>query len=121
MDQSEWITSPTTKGANLLDQLISFDDLIYKDTQKTQKPTYGQVFVDQLNLASPLGPTYTLALLVNSTSYTAPAAWGAVGHEAILRQYLIDKNLMQPGDDFTFKVVDAPFPLTQLFAAIMKS
>jgi hypothetical protein len=59
--------------------------------------------------------------LLNTTSYVAAGAWGAVAHEAILNQYLKDKDTNKIVKNIKLKIVDAPFPLSKIFAAIIKS
>ena len=67
-----------------------------------------------------------MVCLLNATNKDTVGVWGAKAHEAILKKYLHDvadpeNGLKAPGDGWSMKITNYPFPLSKLFKDSLKS
>jgi hypothetical protein len=65
--------------------------------------------------------SYGSVILLNSTSQSAPGAWGSVVNTAILQDFLFNKQtkktLVKP-DSFNLTFVNQPLPISKQYSAV---
>jgi hypothetical protein len=62
---------------------------------------------------------YEIVLLCNTTSQASAGVWGALTHEAILRDYLKTNNRL--AGNLNLKFVDRTFPINKLLQGVQST
>ena len=102
------------------------DDYIYDQVQNQGADiTWGSLY---LNNATELDYVYEgfdiklwsygSVILLNSTSQSAPGAWGAAVHSAILQDFLFNREAKDKPESFNLTFINHPLPLSKQYSAV---